>query len=45
MIKGGRVCPFGIGGFEVAQYEAKFIELSCFAPQLITTEEEKTVKF
>ena len=29
----------------VAQYEAKFIELSRFAPQLIATEEEKTLKF
>ena len=29
----------------MAQYEAKFTELSRFAPQLIATEEEKTVKF
>ena len=29
----------------VAQYEAKFTELSRFAPQLIATEEEKTLKF
>ena len=29
----------------VAQYEAKFIELSRFAPQLIATEEEKALKF
>ena len=29
----------------VAQYEAKFTELSCFAPQLIATEEEKALKF
>ena len=29
----------------VAQYEAKFIELTLFAPQLIATEEEKTLKF
>ena len=29
----------------VAQYETKFIELSCFAPQLIAIEEEKTLKF
>ncbi|RVX14755.1 hypothetical protein CK203_012160 [Vitis vinifera] len=32
-------------GFEVAQYEAKFIELSCFAPWLIGIEEEKGLKF
>ena len=29
----------------MAQYEAKFIKLSRFAPQLITTEEEKALKF
>ena len=29
----------------MAQYKAKFTELSCFAPQLIATEEEKTVNF
>ena len=29
----------------VAQYEAKFTELSRFSPQLIATEEEKTLKF
>ena len=29
----------------MAQYEAKFTELSCFAPQLIATEEEKILKF
>ena len=29
----------------VAQYEAKFIELSRFSPQLIATEEEKALKF
>ena len=29
----------------VAQYEAKFTELSRFAPQLIDTEEEKALKF
>ncbi|RVX02879.1 Retrovirus-related Pol polyprotein from transposon 17.6 [Vitis vinifera] len=29
----------------VAQYEAKFIELSRFSPQLIAIEEEKTLKF
>ena len=29
----------------VAQYEAKFTELSRFAPQLIATEEEKALKF
>ena len=29
----------------VAQYETKFIELSCFAPQLIAIEEEKALKF
>ena len=28
----------------VAQYETKFIELSCFAPQLIAIEEEKALK-
>ena len=29
----------------MAQYEAKFIELSRFAPQLIAMEEEKVLKF
>ena len=29
----------------VAQYEAKFTELSRFAPQLITTKEKKALKF
>ena len=29
----------------MAQYEAKVTELSRFAPQLIVTEEEKTLKF
>ena len=29
----------------VAQYKAKFTELSRFAPQLIATEEEKALKF
>ena len=29
----------------MAQYEAKFTELSRFAPQLIATEEEKALKF
>ena len=29
----------------MAQYEAKFTELSCFSPQLIATEEEKALKF
>ena len=29
----------------VAQYEANFTELSCFAPQLIVTEEEKALNF
>ena len=29
----------------VDQYEAKFTELSCFAPQLIATKEEKALKF
>ena len=29
----------------VAQYEAKFTELSRFAPQLIATEEKKALKF
>ena len=28
----------------VAQYEAKFTELSCFAPQLISTEKENALK-
>ena len=32
------------GDMMVAQYETKFIELSCFAPQLIATEEEKALK-
>ena len=29
----------------MAQYEAKFIELTLFAPQLIATEEKKALKF
>ncbi|RVW12739.1 hypothetical protein CK203_111105 [Vitis vinifera] len=29
----------------MAQYEAKFTELSCFSPQLIATEKEKALKF
>ena len=29
----------------MAQYEAKFTKLSCFAPQLIATEKEKILKF
>ena len=29
----------------VAQYEAKFTELSRFTPQLIATDEEKALKF
>ena len=33
------------GNLIVAQYEAKFTELSCLALQLIAIEEEKTVKF
>ena len=33
------------GNLTVAQYEAKFIKQSCFAPQLIAIEEEKTLKF
>ena len=33
------------GDMTMAHYEAKFIELSCFAPQLIAIEEEKTLKF
>ncbi|RVW53996.1 hypothetical protein CK203_072960 [Vitis vinifera] len=33
------------GDMTVAQYEAKFIELSRFSPQLIATEEEKALKF
>ena len=33
------------GDLTVAQYEAKFIKQSCFAPQLIAIEEEKTLKF
>ena len=28
----------------VAQYEAKFTELSCFAPQLISTKKENALK-
>ena len=28
----------------MAQYEAKFTELSCFAPQLISTEKENALK-
>ncbi|RVW66053.1 RNA-directed DNA polymerase-like [Vitis vinifera] len=34
-----------IGNLIMAQYEAKFIKLSRFAPQLIATNEEKVVKF
>ena len=33
------------GGMTVAQYEAKFTELSYFAPQLIVIEEENALKF
>ena len=33
------------GDMTVAQYEAKFMELSCFALQLIATEAEKVLKF
>ena len=33
------------GDITVAQYEAKFTELSRFAPQLIDIEEKKTLKF
>nr|CAN69789.1 hypothetical protein VITISV_002783 [Vitis vinifera] len=33
------------GDMTVAQYEAKFTELSCFAPQLIATKEKKALKF
>ncbi|RVW18432.1 Transposon Ty3-G Gag-Pol polyprotein [Vitis vinifera] len=33
------------GNMTVAQYEAKFTELSRFSPQLIATEEEKALKF
>ena len=29
----------------MTQYEVKFMELSRFAPQLLATEEEKTLKF
>ena len=29
----------------MTQYEVKFMELSRFSPQLLATEEEKTVKF
>ena len=29
----------------VAQYEAKFIELSCFSPRLIAIDKEKALKF
>ena len=33
------------GNLNMAQYEAKFTELSRFVPQLIDTEEKKTLKF
>ena len=33
------------GDLTVAQYEAKFTELSRFSPQLIAIEEEKALKF
>ena len=33
------------GEMTVAQYEAKFIDVSCFSPQLIATEEEMAFKF
>ena len=33
------------GEMIAAQYEAKFMKLSRFAPQLITTDEEKTLIF
>ena len=33
------------GDLTIAQYEAKFTKPSCFTPQLIAIEEEKTLKF
>ena len=33
------------GDMTMAHYEAKFIELSRFSPQLIATEGEKALKF
>ena len=43
--KVGEFVRLELGEMTVAQYEAKFIELSRFAPQLIATEEEKPFKF
>ena len=43
--KVGKFVHLEQGDLTVAQYEAKFTELSRFAPQLIATEEEKTLKF
>ena len=33
------------GDLTIAQYEAKFTKPSCFTPQLIAIDEEKTLKF
>ena len=43
--KAGEFIRLEQGEMTVAQYEAKFTELSRFAPQLISTEEEKAFKF
>ena len=43
--KVGDFVRFEHGEMIVAYYEAKFTKLSCFAPQLIATEEEKALKF
>ena len=41
----GELARLEQGNLIMAQYEAKFTELSHFAPQLIATKETKTVKF
>ena len=41
----GELARLEQGNLIMAQYEAKFIKLSRFAPQLIATNEEKVVKF
>ncbi|RVW26566.1 Transposon Ty3-G Gag-Pol polyprotein [Vitis vinifera] len=43
--QGGEFIRLEQGDMTVAQYEAKFTELSRFSPQLIATEEEKALKF
>ena len=43
--KVGEFIRLEYGDMTVAQYEAKFIELSRFSPQLIAIEEEKALKF